>query len=56
MDNKTFGKEEGVVQADMTLTSPKFLDTDLDIKTILQNQLCVQKTVQEDQATLPDLR
>lgn len=51
MGNKTLGKEEGIVQADMTLTLPEFLDTDLDIENTLQNQLCAQKIVQEHQAT-----
>ena len=47
MENKTFWKEEGIVQADMTLALPEFLDTDLDIKNTLQNQPRVRKIVQE---------
>ena len=53
--NETFRREEGIVQADMTLTLPEFPDTDLDIENTLQNQLCVHKIVQERQATLPGL-
>lgn len=35
MENNTFGKEEGIMQANMSFTLPEFLDIDLDTKKYL---------------------
>lgn len=54
-ENKTFRKEKGIGQADVALTQLEFLDTNLEVENILQNQPPVQKIVQEHQATPPGL-